>query len=99
VKIAKAVFLLLVTLGLLVAVSAAQDAGADVFKSKCAVCHGADGGGKIGPNLKITKLSEDDIVALLSKGNDARKMPHKKPISGLTDDQVKDVAHYVKSLK
>lgn len=98
-KIAKAVFLLFVTLGILVAVSAAQDAGADIFKSKCAVCHGADGGGKIGPNLKTTKLGEDDIVALLSKGSDDRKMPHKKPISGLTDDQIKAVAHYVKSLK
>ena len=98
-KIAKAVFLVLVTTGLLVAVSAAQDTGADIFKKKCAVCHGADGGGKIGPNLKTTKLGEDDIVALLSKGDDARKMPHKKPISGLSDDQIKAVAHYVKSLK
>lgn len=98
-KVAKAVFFLVAILGLLVAVSAAQDAGADVFKTKCAVCHGADGGGKIGPNLKTTKLGEDDIVALLSKGEEARKMPHKKPISGLTEDQVKAVAHYVKSLK
>jgi len=98
-KIAKAVFLLFAILGILVAVSVAQDAGADVFKTKCAVCHGADGGGKIGPNLKTTKLGEDDIVMLLSKGEDARKMPHKKPISGLNDEQIKAVAHYVKSLK
>lgn len=54
---------------------------------------------RLGPSLKTTKLSEDDIVLLLSKGNDARKMPHKKPISGLTDDQIKAVAHYIKSLK
>ncbi len=98
-KIANAVVVLFLTWGMLAAVSAAQDAGADVFKSKCAVCHGADGGGKIGPNLKTTKLGEDDIVALLSKGEDARKAPHKKPISGLSEDQIKAVAHYVKSLK
>ena len=98
-KVAKLAVLIFAVAGLMVAVSVAQDAGADVFKSKCAVCHGADGGGKIGPNLKTTKLSEDDIVALLSKGEDARKMPHKKPISSLSDDQVKAVAHYVKSLK
>jgi mono/diheme cytochrome c family protein len=98
-KIVKTVFLLLTAFGLLVSVSWAQDAGADVFKSKCAVCHGADGGGKIGPNLKTTQLGEDDIVMLLSKGQDARKSPHKKPISGLSDDQIKAVAHYVKSLK
>jgi mono/diheme cytochrome c family protein len=98
-KVAKAVLLFFSVLGLFVSVSFAQDAGADVFKSKCAVCHGADGGGKIGPNLKTTKLGEDDIVMLLTKGNDDRKAPHKKPISGLSDDQIKAVAHYVKSLK
>jgi len=28
------------------------DAGADVFGSNCASCHGSDGGGGIGPNLQ-----------------------------------------------
>jgi hypothetical protein len=28
-----------------------------------------------------------------------RKMPHKKAMSSLTDDQIKAVAHYLKSLK
>ncbi len=73
--------------------------GESVYKSKCAACHGPTAEGKMGPSLKTTKLSEDDIVLLLSKGNDARKMPHKKPISGLTDDQIKAVANYVKNLK
>jgi cytochrome c553 len=73
--------------------------GESIYKSKCAACHGPTAEGKIGPSLKTTKLAEDDIVLLLSKGNDARKMPHKKPISSLTDDQIKAVAHYVKSLK
>ena len=27
------------------------DAGAEIFSGQCAVCHGADGGGVIGPNL------------------------------------------------
>jgi mono/diheme cytochrome c family protein len=74
-------------------------AGEAVYKQKCAMCHGANAEGKIGPNLKTTKLSEDDILLMLSKGNDAKKAPHKKPIAGLTDEQVKAVAHYVKSLK
>ncbi|HEX6822711.1 MAG TPA: cytochrome c [Candidatus Sulfotelmatobacter sp.] len=73
--------------------------GESIYKSKCAACHGSTADGKIGPSLKTTKLSEDDIVLLLTKGNDARKMPHKKAMSSLTDDQVKAVAHYVKSLK
>lgn len=77
----------------------AQEDGQTVFKQKCAACHGPNGEGKIGPALKGTKVSEDDILLMLSKGNDAKKAPHKKPIAGLTDEQVKAVAHYVKSLK
>ena len=53
----------------------------------------------MGPALKGISLSSDDIVAMLTKGNDAKKAPHKKPISGLSEDQAKAVAAYVKSLK
>ena len=73
--------------------------GADVFKSKCAMCHGPNGEGKIGPSLKGIKLSESDIVTFLTKGAAGKKAPHTKPISGLTEDQAKAVAGYVKSLK
>jgi mono/diheme cytochrome c family protein len=73
--------------------------GESIYKSKCSTCHGPTAEGKIGPSLKTTKLNEDDIVLLLSKGNDARKVPHKKGMSSLTDDQIKAVAHFVKSLK
>ena len=57
-----------------------QDDGQAIYKAKCAACHGPNGEGKVGPALKGTKLSEDDIVAMLTKGNDARKAPHKKPL-------------------
>jgi mono/diheme cytochrome c family protein len=73
--------------------------GESIFKAKCAMCHGPNGEGKIGPALKGTKVSESDIVALLTKGDDAKKPPHKKPLSGLTEDQAKAVAGYVASLK
>ena len=74
--------------------------GADVYKSaKCAMCHGADGAGKVGPALKGTKLSEDQIVTLLTKGDAAKKNPHSKPLNGVTEDQAKQVAKYVKDLK
>lgn len=77
----------------------AQGEGESLYKSKCASCHGPTGDGKVGPALKTAKVSEDDIILLLSKGNDAKKAPHKKAMSTLTDDQIKAVAHYVKSLK
>jgi mono/diheme cytochrome c family protein len=76
----------------------AQDSGATIYKSKCASCHGRDGGGKPAPNLKMTKMSEDDIFLLLSKGDNSHKMPHDKAMSGLKDDQINAVARYVKSL-
>ncbi len=76
----------------------AQDGGA-TYKAKCAGCHGPEGQGKVGPAVKGTSLSEDQIVNVLTKGDDAKKAPHKKPVSGLSADDAKAVATYVKSLK
>lgn len=73
--------------------------GADVYKGKCAMCHGADGQGKVGPALKGTKLTEDQIVTILTKGDEAKKAPHKKAINGLNADQAKQVATTVKGMK
>lgn len=77
---------------------AAED-GAAVYKSKCAACHGAEGQGKVGPALKGTKLTEEQIVSLLSKGDEAKKAPHKKAMASVTADQAKQVAATVKGLK
>jgi mono/diheme cytochrome c family protein len=93
------ILLLIVIMTAAVAVPAFAADGAATFKAKCAACHGPEGQGKIGPALKGTTLSADDIVALLTTGNDAKKAPHKKPLSGLAADDAKAVADYVKSLK
>lgn len=76
----------------------AADGGA-TYKMKCSGCHGAEGQGKIGPALKGTSLSADQIVALLTTGDEAKKPPHKKPLNGLSADDAKAVADHVKSLK
>jgi len=76
----------------------AQD-GAATFKAKCASCHGPEGQGKIGPAVKGTSLSADQIAELLTKGNEAKKPPHKKPMASLSADDVKAVAAFVKTLK
>ncbi len=73
--------------------------GAATYKAKCAMCHGPEGQGKVGPALKGVSLSADQIAELLTKGNDAKKAPHKKAISGLSADDAKAVAEYVKTLK
>jgi len=76
----------------------AQD-GAATYKAKCAGCHGPEGQGKVGPALKGTKLTDAQITDLLTKGDDAKKAPHKKPLSGVSADDAKALATYVKALK
>jgi mono/diheme cytochrome c family protein len=99
-RIAKMLIVLLV---LAVAVSVALPAfaqdGAATYRAKCAGCHGPEGQGKVGPALKGTSLTEAQIADLLTKGDDAKKAPHKKGLSSLSADDAKAVAAYVKSLK
>ena len=77
---------------------AAED-GAAIYKTKCAACHGADGAGKVGPAVKGTALTEAQITDLLTKGAAGKKAPHGKAVAGLTDDQAKAVATFVKGMK
>lgn len=93
------VLLVVVALSISIALPAFAADGAATYKAKCAACHGPEGQGKVGPALKGTALSVDQITDLLSKGDDAKKAPHKKAISGVAADDAKAVAEYVKSLK
>jgi mono/diheme cytochrome c family protein len=76
----------------------AQDAAA-TYKAKCAACHGPMGEGKVGPALKGTTLTSAQIADVLTKGADAKKAPHKKPVAGLSATDATAVADYVKTLK
>jgi mono/diheme cytochrome c family protein len=73
--------------------------GAATFKSRCVICHGPDAMGKTGPAVKGTALTGDEIAALLSKGDNARKPPHNKPLASLSAEEARAVANYVKTLK
>ena len=80
----------------------AADNGAALYKSKCAGCHGANGEGKPGikaPAVKGSKLEVDQIVEHITKGEPTSKAPHNKGISGLTDEQARAIAEYIKTLK
>src|SRR5215472_13071597 len=88
-------------LALSVAALAADD-GAALYKRKCAGCHGAGGEGKPAvkaPALKGTTLDASKIVEHLTKGEPTSKPPHNKGIAGLTEDQAKSIAEYVKTLQ
>ena len=80
---------------------AAED-GAALYKSKCSGCHGASGEGKPtmkAPALKGTSWDADKITQHITKGEPDAKAPHKKGIAGVSDEQAKAIADYVKSLK
>ena len=93
----------LIAILLMVSMSAwAADDGAALYKGKCAGCHGANGEGKPAikaPAVKGTTLEVDQIVDHLTKGEPTSKAPHNKGISGLTGEQAKAIAEFVKSLK
>jgi mono/diheme cytochrome c family protein len=83
--------------------TAALAQGADIYKAKCAMCHGADGAASTpaGKAMKtpavatFAKESQADLIAITKNGKG--KMP--AYTGKLTDPQIKDVVVYMLSLK
>jgi cytochrome c5 len=93
-------------LGLLLAGSlpAAADDAAALYKSKCQICHGADGKGspagqKMGVrdfhSPEVAKQSDADLIKITKEGKN--KMP--KFEGKLTDDQIKELITFMRGLK
>lgn len=93
-------------LGMLLAaaIPAAADDAAALYKSKCQVCHGADGKGtaagqKMGArdfnSPEVAKQSDADMAKITKEGKG--KMP--KFEGKLTDDQIKGLIKYIHGLK
>jgi cytochrome c6 len=83
--------------------AAAEDAAA-LYKSKCQVCHGADGKGspagqKMGvkdfQSPDVAKQADAELIKVTKEGKG--KMP--KYDGKLTDDQIKELVKYIRSLK
>jgi cytochrome c6 len=102
----KAILCRMIILGLLLAAAlpaAAQDAEA-LYKSKCQVCHGADGkGSAVGQKMgardfhspEVAKESDADLIKVTKEGKN--KMP--KFEGKLTDDQIKGLIKFIRGLK
>ena len=99
------VLLVVVALTLVFSTFAFAEAGGDVFKAKCAMCHGPDGSGNtvMGKNLKlkdlgsadVQKQSDEELATVIGKGKN--KMP---AFDGkLSKDQINDVVKYIRTLK
>jgi mono/diheme cytochrome c family protein len=92
----------IVVMFLVVASSFADEDGAALYKTKCSACHGANGEGKPAmkaPAVKGTTLETSQIVQHITKGEPTSKAPHNKGISGLSDEQARAIAEYIKTLK
>jgi len=78
----------------------AQARGADIFKAKCAKCHGDDGlaATSVANSMKIESFKSPEMM----KWSDAQfiaftKMTYKD--NGPTDAQIKDVVAYIRKLQ
>jgi mono/diheme cytochrome c family protein len=82
-----------------------QAPGADTYKAKCAMCHGADGlaTSPIAKNMKVLSfkdpamLKASDAQFIASTDNGKGKMQGYK--GKLTDAQIRDVIKYVRTLQ
>lgn len=105
----KTLLITVATLALAVASGRAAD-GKALFESKCAKCHGGDGKGetKMGKKLGIKDYSDAKVQAALTDAavvkaiKEGKKDGEKvlmKPAEDVSDDDVKALATYVRSLK
>ena len=75
--------------------------GKSVFKSKCASCHGSDGGGQVGPNLCDDHYKNirdiGDFINVMQNGAGGGAMPAWR--DRLTTNELVLVASYAASLR
>jgi mono/diheme cytochrome c family protein len=93
------------TLALSCSVFTFAEGGADLFKARCAACHGATGAGDttMGKNLKLRDLgsadvqkhSDDELTAIISAGKG--KMPRYD--TKLSKQQIGELVKFIRTLK
>jgi cytochrome c6 len=82
-----------------------QAPGADIYKAKCAMCHGADGLATTptAKNFKVlsfkdpAEINAPDAQFIANTTNGKGKMP--AYAGKLTDAQIKDVISYIRTLQ
>lgn len=89
----------------LAAPARAQDSPEALYKTKCQACHGPDGKGETAAGKKlgakdfhspeVTKMSDAELFDVTKKGKDKMPSYDKK----LTDDQIKALVKYIRTLK
>jgi cytochrome c6 len=99
---------LLIAIALFIALPNLSWAQEDVYKAKCAACHGADGNGspagvKMGAkpfsSPAVQKMSDAEIVDYIENGGPQKKPTHAFAARSVDPTQAAKLATYVKSLK
>jgi alcohol dehydrogenase (cytochrome c) len=75
------------------------DPGRVVYASRCAGCHGSDGdGGELGPSItmRVPARTDEDLTTLFHEGLPMAGMP---AFPGLTDAEVRDLIHFLRTLR
>jgi cytochrome c6 len=104
-RIGLSVFTFAIALAVVLTLSLPAHAqGADLFKAKCAMCHGADGSGsamgkKMGAHdftgAEVQKMSDADLTDTIAKGKN--KMP--AYADKLKPEEIKGLVAYIRTLK
>ena len=102
-----AVWILMLSVALWIAIprASAADDGGTLYKSKCAMCHGADGAGK--PAAKIPSLVSDEskkatdaaLTDDIANGGPDKKPAHAFQNKGLSPDQIKMIVSYIRDMQ
>jgi mono/diheme cytochrome c family protein len=79
----------------------------DVYKAKCAACHGADGKGAVALKMgaqafsspAVQKMSTAELVEYIENGGPQKKATHAFANKGVSADQAAKLAAYAKTLK
>ncbi len=88
---------------LTLSLSANAQSAADLYKSKCAMCHGADGkGSSVGKTMgahdfttaEVQKMSDAELSEIIAKGKNKMKAP-----TGLKPEDVKGLVAYIRTFK
>ena len=101
----RSILMLAVAVAFTGSVCHAQSAGADIYKAKCQMCHGANGAAdtptakmmKVKPisDPEMKKLTEAEMIKATADGKG--KMPAFK--GKLTDEQITEAVKHLRSLK
>jgi cytochrome c6 len=95
----------LMIVGLMSLSGFAAESGADLYKAKCQMCHGADGtpSASMAKSMGLKDLKSDDVQKQSDADLKTAVSKGKGKMTGfagkLTDPQIDEVVKYVRSLK